>query len=320
MPIVIGVSTALTGSDGERGAEYRDAVIASVNRWKEINGDQIAGHDIEIWSEDDGCTAADHTRIAATRLLGLEGLVGVIGPQCSGGAQSVVRTLYPEAGIVTISGSATKTDLTTDQSRDGYFFRTAYRNDLEGTLIGLFTVQLGAELVYVIDGNEPFGRDLANAAATLMRDGNVDVARRSIDQGTVDFSAIAAEIAADDPNFVVFTGFNPEASLLYRQIRDAGYHGLFGAGDGAASVSDFVEPVGADAEGVLFSGCQYPLPADFLEDFVSLHGNEPGATFTAQYADAVTVLLDAVKEVAEDESGTLVIQPTELRDAVRATN
>jgi branched-chain amino acid transport system substrate-binding protein len=295
-------------------------VITSVNRWKEINGDQIAGHDIEIWSEDDGCTAVDHATIAATRLLGLEGLVGVIGPQCSGGAQSVVRTYYRDAGVVTISGSATKTDLTTDQARDGFFFRTAYRNDLEGIFIGLFLIDLGAESVFVIDDNEPFGRDLASAAEGLLRDGAVDVKRRGIDQGTVDFGALAAEIATDNPDFVVFTGFNPEASLLYRQIRDAGYNGLFGAGDGAASVSDFVEPVGADSEGVLFSGCQYPLSADFLEDFVSLHGHEPDATFTAQYADAVTVLLDAVKKVAEDEAGTLVIQPTALRDAVRATD
>ncbi len=321
VPIVIGVSTALTGAAGERGAEYRDAVITSVNRWKEANGDQIAGHDIEIWSEDDGCTAVDHSIIAARRLLGLEGLVGVIGPQCSGGAQSVIRTLYPDAGVVTISGSATRTDLTTDQGRDGFFFRTAYRNDLEGIFVGLFLIGLGAESVYVIDDNEPFGRDLASATASLLRDGDIEVMRRSIAEGTVDFSALAAEITSNDPDFVVFTGFNPEASLLYRQIRDAGYDGLFGAGDGAASVADFVEPVGAEeAEGVLFSGCQYPLPADFLGDFVDLHGHEPSATFTAQYADAVTVLLDAVKKVAKDDDGTLVIQPTELRDAVRATD
>jgi len=221
---------------------------------------------------------------------------------------------------VTISGSATKTDLTTDQTRDGFFFRTAYRNDLEGTFVGLFLIGLGAESVYLIDDNEPFGRDLASATETLLRDGDVDVTRRAIMQGAVDFSALAAEITTDNPDFVVFTGFNPEAALLYRQIRDAGYDGLFGAGDAAASVANFVEPVGADAEGVLFSGCQYPLSADFLADFVDLHGQEPGATFTPQYADAATVLLDAVAKVAVDESGTLVIQPTELRDAVRATD
>ena len=76
---------------------------------------------------------------------------------------------------------------------------------------------------------------------------------------------------------------------------DAGYDGLFGAGDAAASVPNFVEPIGAEAaEGVLFSGCQFPLSQDFLDDFVELYGHEPAATFTAQYADAATVLLDAV--------------------------
>jgi ABC-type branched-subunit amino acid transport system substrate-binding protein len=321
-PIVIGVSTALTGPSGQRGSEYRDAVIAGVERWKAENPGLIAGHDIEVRAEDDGCTEADHTAIAARRLLGRPGLVGVIGPQCSGGAMAASH-IYAEAGVVAISGSATRTDLTTGQAQEGFFFRTAYRNDLEGTFIGQFLVDtIEADTVYVIDDNEPFGKDLANAAETLLREGDVRVIRRSIRQGDVDFGRFAAEIAAEDPDFVTFAGFNPEAALLYRQIRDAGYDGLFGAGDAAASVPSFVEPVGAEvAEGALFSGCQYPLSQDFLADFVEVHGHEPMATFTPQYADAVTVLLDAVKDVAvEGVDGSLEIQPKELRDAVRATN
>jgi branched-chain amino acid transport system substrate-binding protein len=231
--------------------------------------------------------------------------------------------IYAEAGVVAISGGATRTDLTTDQPEDGFFFRTAYRNDLEGTFVGQFIVDtLEADTVYLIDDNEPFGKDLANAAQTLMKAGGVTVTRRAIGMGDVDFSYLADEVAEQDPDFVAFTGFNPEAALIYRQIRDAGYDGLFGAGDAAASVPNFVEPVGAEAaEGVLFSGCQFPLSQDFLDDFVELHGHEPAATFTAQYADAVTVLLDAVKGAAQEQAdGSLVIQPTALRDAVRATN
>jgi ABC-type branched-subunit amino acid transport system substrate-binding protein len=323
-PIVIGVSTALTGPSGERGSEYRDGVIASVERWKEANGDQIAGHDIEVHAEDDGCTDSGHATIAARRLLGLQGLVGVIGPQCSGGALAANR-IYAEAGIVAISGSATRTDLTTDRQPQGnFFFRTAYRNDLEGTFIGLFLIDtVGAETVYVIDNGEPFGIDLANAAHELLREGDVRVTRRSIEEGDVDFSKLAAEIVAESPDFVAFTGFNPEAALIYRQIRDAGYDGLFGGSDAAASVPNFVEPVGEEAaEGALFSGCQYPLSQDFLGDFVGTHGHEPMATFTPQYADAATVLLDAVKRLADGQAvdSPLVIEPKALRDAVRATN
>lgn len=319
-PIIVGVSTALTGGPvGERGEEYRDAVIASVERW----GNQIAGHEIEIQAEDDGCTAPGVASIAAERLLSKPGLVGVIGPQCSGGVVAVVED-YAEAGIVMISGSATTTTLTEQQPEGGFFFRTAYRNDLEGTLIGLFAAlnqDIGIEKAVIVDNSETYGIDLAENSARISEEFGLTVDRVSIVEGTVDFGPAVAEILSADPDFVGFAGFNPEAALLYRQLRDAGYDGLFGAGDGAASVTGFVEPVGAaEAEGVLFAGCTFPLTAEFLDEFVSLHGHEPQAAFPAQYADAATVLLNAVREVAEpQDDGSLVIQPRELRDAVRAT-
>jgi len=321
-PIVIGVSTALTGGPvGMRGAEYRDAAVVAVERWKEANGDQIAGHDVEVVAEDDGCTETDITTAAARRLLERRGLVGVIGPQCSGGAATAM-IIYAQMGIVAISGSATKTDLTADQPDDGFFFRTAYRNDLEGAFAGAFAVQeIQAKTVYMIDDDEPFGIDLAVAAQRVMEAGGVEVVRESVAQGTVDFSELAARIAAQDPDLVGFAGFNPEAALFYQQLRDAGYDGLFGGTDAAVSQTGFVEPVGEAAEGALFTGCQYPLPDDFLADFLRLHGHEPQAAWPGQYADAATVLLDAVNEVAvEQEDGSLVIEPESLRNAVRATH
>jgi len=87
-PIVVGVSAALTGPTETQGTESRDATVVGVARWKEANGDQIRGHDIEVHAADDGCFEADITALAAERLLRLEGLVGVIGPMCSGHGSS----------------------------------------------------------------------------------------------------------------------------------------------------------------------------------------------------------------------------------------
>jgi branched-chain amino acid transport system substrate-binding protein len=322
-PIVIGISTALTGGpNGIRGAEYRDAAIASVERWKEANDDLIAGHEIAVRAEDDGCGDGNVTAIAAERLLSIKGLVGVIGPQCSGGAAGVIPT-YEDAGVVMISGSATATGLTEEQPAGRFFFRTAYRNDLEGTLIGLFLAlnpDLTIDSAYLIDNGETYGEDLAANAAAVAEENGVTVVRESIVEGTVDFSEVAARVAQASPGFVGFAGFNPEAALLYRQLRDAGYEGIFGAGDGAASLTGFVEPVGAAAENVLFAGCTVQLPQDFLDAFVRLHGDEPAAAFPAQSADAATILLDAVAAVADEQGdGSLIIAPVGLRDAVRAT-
>ena len=330
-PIIIGISTAITGGPtGVRGAEYRDAAVVAVERWKQRNSDLIGGHEIEVHAEDDGCSNTEITMRAAGHLLRgedghrqLPGLVGVIGPQCSGGVASVIDD-YAESGIVMISGSATTTSLTDDQGADGFFFRTAYRNDLEGTLIGLFAAtnaDLGISSAVIVDNSGTYGEDLANNAARVSEEFGLTIDRLSITEGTVDFGPTVQEIMALDPAFVAFMGFNPEAALLYRQLRDAGYTGIFGAGDGAASVTGFVEPVGiAEAEGVLFGGCTVHLPRAFLDDFKELHGYTPTASFPAQYADAATILLNAIAAVAEEQpDGSLVIEPTELRDKIRST-
>ncbi len=85
------------------------------------------------------------------------------------------------------------------------------------------------------------------------------------------------------------------------------------------SVSDFIEPLGELAEGAVFAGCSLTLPEEFLSEYVSIVGSKPETAFPAQLVDAVTVLLDAVAQVAEEQAdGSLLIDPLELRAAVAA--
>lgn len=319
-PVVVGASTALTGPVGERGTEYRDAVMLGVLRWQEANGEDILGHPIEVYSEDDGCTEADQTAVAARRLLRVSGLIGVIGPQCSSGAAAVLA-IYADAGVVTISGSATATALTADQQPDGFFFRTAFRNDLQGNVVGDFVAEtLEAKTVVLVDNGESYGRDLASSTERFLAQAGVTVTRAAAPQGTIDFSELAARIARAPPDAVGYAGFNPDAALFYRQLRDAGYEGAFGSFDAAASRSEFVVPLGELAEGVYFAGCTIELPEDFRSRFADIHGSPAAAAFVGQYADAVRVLLDAVALTAvRGADGSLTIDRQGLRDAVRAT-
>ena len=318
-PIVVGVSAPITGPDAVAGTEDRDAAVVAVERWKEENGRRIKGHDIEVSVEDDGCTETDVAAEAARRFADQPAVVGVVGPDCSAGVEEALP-IYADAGITTVAGATTRSDLTTNQPPGGFFFRTAYRNDLEGLLIGLFvSFDLGATNAYLIDDGEAYGQDLADSAQGIMERNGVAVTRASIERGTVDFRDLVQRVVSDDPAVVGFMGFNPEAALLYRQLRDGGFEGVFGAGD-AAATPEFIDAAGERAEGVLFAGCQLQLRKGFVSDFVALHGHRPGASpFTAQQADAMTILLNAIAEVAEERpDGSLVIRPTELRDAVRA--
>ncbi len=318
-PIVIGLSLPLTGPDRTRGEENLAAVLASIELWKEQNGDTIAGHPIHVAVEDDGCTDPLVAGDAAKRLLSMEGLVAVVGPQCSSGATAAIP-LFANAGIVSISGSTTQSSLTAMTS-DGYFFRTAYRNDLEGALAGLFvSTELGAKVAVVVDDGEAYGLDLADAAASVMKKHGVDVKRLSINRGVIDFGPTVREVLRESPEFVGFAGFNPEAALFYRQLRDAGYTGIFGAGDGAAT-SDFTDSLGALAEGVHFAACQPLLPDDFVAAFKRQTGRAPAASaFVAHYADAVHLLLHAIDDVVKSiEDGSLTVDTGALRAAIRGT-
>jgi branched-chain amino acid transport system substrate-binding protein len=320
-PLVVGVSSALTGPVAERGSEYRDAVVLGVRRFEQENGTEIAGHRIEVHAEDDGCTVADQTAVAAERLLARPGLVGVVGPQCSAGAEQALP-LYEEAGVVSISGSATATNLTDERPPDGFFFRTAFRNDLQGNVVGDYVAdELGADSVVIVDNGETYGTDIAAATTRVMRSNGIAVAQFTAPQGTVDFAELTAEIIDRGPDAVGYAGFNPDAALLLGQLRDAGYEGRYGAFDAAASAREFVEPLGEVAEGTLFAGCSLPLPRDFRDAFADVHGSPPAAAFDGQYADATRALLDAVAQTAVPEAdGSLVIEPQALREAVAETD
>lgn len=316
-PVIIGVSAALTGTDGPRGLGIRDAVVVGVERWKAENGEVISGHEIKVWAEDDSCKVTGCAADAADQLLRQRGLVGVIGPQCSAGSVEAIPA-YAEAGIVMISASATRADLTLTQPESSFFFRTVYSNTAEGIMQAQYVLsQLNAATIWIIDDSEAYGEDLANVAQEILEESGREVTREHVVPGEVDFSELATQIAAASPDAVIFEGFNPEGALFYRQLRDAGYHGPFISGDAVASVPNFVEPLGDQSEGVIFAGVMPPLPDELVDDYIDIIGREPTTPFAAHAIDAVYILLDAVVEVSEVQEGSLVIDPVEFREAVR---
>ena len=160
---------------------------------------------------------------------------------------------------------------------------------------------------------------MAFYAEPLLTEGSVEVTVTSVERGAVDFSELAGEVALANPDALFFAGFNPEAILLLRQLRHAGWNGAYAAGDAVcgAAECEFLAALGEQAEGTAFSGCSPPLDTAFVDEFTAVHGSEPTAAFVAQYSDAATILLNAVKSVARDEGGALVIDPRALSNYLK---
>jgi ABC-type branched-subunit amino acid transport system substrate-binding protein len=318
-PIVLGYSGPLTGALSD---ETPDFAIAGVLGWKELNGDEIHGHPIDLVAEDDGGVEADIAVTAARLLIDRPRLVGIVGPAFSGAAAAAVD-IYNAAGVVAVSGSATRTDLTLSQPQPSFFFRTAFTNAAEGPLQAQILIdRLGTGTAFIIDQAEPFSLDLAISAQSELLIAGWTAVRSAVPTGTVDFTSLVSTILEIAPDAVLFEGFNPDGALLLGQLRDAGYAGLFLGGDALVSQSAFIDVLGEEAEGAVFTGCAVALSDQFNR--IWFEGGAPGLpsiSLSGNTADAAFLLMAAIAEVAEPlPDGSLRIDPVRLRDAVAATD
>ena len=91
--------------------------------------------------------------------------------------------------------------------------------------------------------------------------------------GQTDFSATVTAVTGSGADSVFYGGYYPEAGLLVKQLRQAGYKGLFMSGDGSEDPA-FVKAAGAQAaNGAILTAPAGPAPADFNSKYKSVVGS-----------------------------------------------
>lgn len=312
-PIVIGVSAALSGDQMNTGADISEAVKLAVKDY----GGSVKGHAINVVVSDDGCTDAAMARGVARKFATDAALAGVIGPMCTTGAQAA-DGVYDRAGIIHISPSATRVDLSAQ--REAYFFRVSWRDDVQASLQARFTWDtLGAKTVFLIDDAEPYGRGLADEFNSAFEKlGGRVLSRERVERGTTDMSTLARTVKSTDADAVVFEGLNPEGALLVKALKTEQYKGAFVGPDGLLSIRDFLGAGGPATEGAIVSGGPAPDEA-FVTKFRAATQRDPTTPFVLQAYDAVTALLKAVDASAvTDGGGSLTIDRVTLAAALRS--
>ena len=109
-------------------------------------------------------------------------VLGVVGPAGSNEVRATTATLK-NAGFAFVSGSATNTELTTDGTRTGFFFRTVPPDSAQGTSVANFIVKkLKFKRVYIIDDQEAYSTGLADTVQGKLRAAGVTVTRDGVSQ------------------------------------------------------------------------------------------------------------------------------------------
>jgi branched-chain amino acid transport system substrate-binding protein len=331
-PIEIGTLLATTGSTKSLGLDSLYGVQLAVDyldgTFDQTDG-QVAGHDVKLVNESDGCSA-DGGQQGATTLAADPQIVGVIGTSCSSASLGVADKIFSDKGITIISPSATNPALTTEGTHQPYYFRTAHNDRIQAAVVADFAVQkLNAKTAVTIHDESPYTQGLTDGfKANFEAQGGSVTDEEAVNSGDTDFKALLTKIAQNPPDVLYAPDFNPVCALINKQAADvSGLSNTVIMGSDGCSDDTFPKIAGDSANGnylsgpdlTSFSGSDF-YQNQFLPAYKKLAGSNPISVFHAHAFDAANILFKAIEASAvKNSDGSLTIQRTALRDAVQNT-
>jgi branched-chain amino acid transport system substrate-binding protein len=171
-------------------------------------------------------------------------VVGIIGPSTSGAVAASSKT-YGQAGIVQISPSATRSDLTKGSPREAAsnFFRDVPSDDVQGPTDANYMIkQLGVKNVVVFDFQEPYSQGLASAVIPVLKAAGVTVETQSVPNTVTDFSTYVTNVPSS-ADVVFFPTQQPAAAQnMATQLLEQGKKAVVFGGDGSNGIGVFKQP------------------------------------------------------------------------------
>ena len=297
--ITIGVPGAHSGDLASYGIPTKQAVALVVNKLNKEGG--LLGKQIVMIAEDDMCKPELATNVAMKLTPQVDFIIGHI---CSGATKAALEH-YKTANIITISPSATNTDLTFSGVYPN-FFRVIPHDDTQASLQVDFVVNtLKAKRIAVLHDKGDYGKGAASLAKKYIeKDGNAEVVLfEGITPGAVDYSAIVQKIKRAKVDVVIWGGYHPEAAKIVKLMKRKKIKAAFIGADGLKDET-FLTTAQKYAEGVYASG-----PIDVLKRALAIQAKkelketfkvDPGAFFLEGYS-ATLALVNAIKKANSTE-------------------
>ncbi len=316
--ITIGVFEPFTGENGGGGFQevlgvrYANEIYPTI----EVGGTTYKINLFEVDNKSDKTEA-----VTAAQSLVSKGVVAVVGSYGSG-VSIAAGEIFAEAQIPAMGASCTNPQVTFGND---YYFRVAFLDPFQGTVMANYAIQNGATKAAVItqlgdDYSSGLGSFFVTAFTKLAGEGAV-VAQEQFQTNQTDFKAILTNIKALEPDVIFAPSSIVTAPLLIKQARELGITATIMGGDTWENVT-IIENAGADSEGVVLSTFfdeAEPATAE-AESFVTgfkeylVANNQPDVipAVSALGYDAYLAVLTAIKNADS-------VDPNAIRDALVTT-
>ncbi|WP_210507343.1 ABC transporter substrate-binding protein [Naasia sp. SYSU D00057] len=258
---------------------------------QDIN-DAGAGITVNVSHKDSGDTTTDLATQSVTALLS-EGVSAIVGAASSGVSLSVIDQVTG-AGVVQVSPANTSPAFSTYED-DGYYFRTAPSDVLQGQVVGQKIASDGATTVSILYANNDYGIGLnENVTATLEEQGVEVVAAVTFDEATTDFAGAVTDVLAPNPDAVLMISYD-EIRSAAEQFASRGFDfsKLYGVDGNYGVITE--SDTNVDIAGAQFTNPGVQASDEFqqrLQDLVKEQGEDPLTVFSygPESYDATTLL------------------------------
>ncbi len=253
--------------------------------------------DVVVEDRDSGDTTTDIATQSATELIGLDADV-VIGAASSGVSFTFVDQLI-DAEVVQISPANTSPDFSAYED-NGFYWRTAPSDVLQGRVLGNLIVGDGAESVGIIYINDPYGIGLAeNATLAIEAAGGTVPVSLPYNPGETVFTSQVDELLAAEVDAIAVIAFEETASIIPELVNTQGYPGekVYFVDGNLSNGYDFPEGTLEGAKGTLPGNF---APEEFQARLLEIDPSLTDFSYSAESYDALIVAALAAAQAGSD--------------------
>jgi branched-chain amino acid transport system substrate-binding protein len=273
---------------------------------KDIN-DAKAGLTIDVTQKDSGDTTTDIASQSATSLLA-DGVSAIVGAASSGVSKTFIDQVT-QAGVIQISPANTSPDFTSYED-DGYYWRTAPSDVLQGRILGNKIIKDGKTNVSILYMNDAYGTGLEeNVKAALEAGGATVGAEETFEPASTDFNSALTSVLATDPDALVVISFD-EIKTIAEQLAAKGFDfsKFYGTDGNYGVITD--KDTNVDIAGAQFTNPGVEAKTEFqdkLQALVKEQGNDELTVFSyaAESYDATTLLALASLQGGATDGATI---------------
>jgi branched-chain amino acid transport system substrate-binding protein len=305
----IGFMAPVTGpaaSIGIQQVHWAQYYVSTYNRTHKNTKMKLQTEDTQLGAP----TGTAEALKGAQALAGSPNALGVVGPAGSNEIVGVTKSLK-DSGLAWVSGSSTRTELTTDGTRTGYMFRTVPPDAIQGPTAANYIInKLKYKRVYIIDDQETYSTGLADTVQARLRAAGVSVERDGVSQQQSDFSSLIAKISRDTQLVYIPWQLPPKGQAFGNQMKAAGKGTIRLMGADGLFDSSFA------AVGAHVYDTNFPLnpKSKIIAGFKKGHGGD-GEYFGAPTYAATQVVATAIDRACKNGTATRA----EVRAAIRST-